>query len=67
MHSYRWSALAFADDYDEESADDTEGRREGCRLVHGGVPVCHGEIVLYFPQLFKSFCVQILFNLEFES
>ena len=47
--SYRWSALASTDGYDEESADDTEGRHEGCRLVHGGVPVCHREIVLCFP------------------
>jgi len=49
MRSYRWSALASADGYDEESADDTEGRHEGCLLVHGGVLVCHREIVLCFP------------------
>jgi len=44
----RWSALTFADGYDEESADDAEGRPEGCRLVYGGVLVCHGRIVLCF-------------------
>ena len=49
MRSYRWSALTFADGYDEESTDDTEGRHEGCRLVRGGVLVCHEEIVLFFP------------------
>ena len=49
MRPYPWSALTFADGCDEESADDTEGRHEGCRLVHSGVPVCHGDIVLCFP------------------
>ena len=67
MRSCQWSALAFADGYDEESADDSEGEPEGCRLVHGGISVCHGRIVLCFPLLFKSFCIRILFNLEFES
>ena len=42
-------SLAFVDGYDEESADDSEREHEGCRLVHGGVPVCHGRIVLCFP------------------
>jgi len=51
----RWSALAFADGYDEESADDSEGEPEGCRLVHGGVPVCHGRIVLFFLSYFNHF------------
>jgi hypothetical protein len=41
--------LAFADSYDEEFADDSEGELEGYRLVNGGVPVCHGRIVLCFP------------------
>jgi len=45
----RWSALTFADGYNEESADDAGGRLEGCRLVYGGVLVCHGRIVLCFP------------------
>ncbi len=39
-------SVNLVDGYDEESADDSEGRHEGCRLVHGGVPVCHGRIVL---------------------
>jgi len=47
--SCRWSALVFADDYNEKSADDSEGEREGCRLTYGDVPVCHGRIVLCFP------------------
>jgi len=34
---------------DGESADGMEGRLEDCRLVRGGVPVCHGMIVLCFP------------------
>ena len=32
-----------------KSADDSEGEYEGCRLVHGGVPVCYGRLVLCFP------------------
>jgi len=48
-HSCNVQALAFADGYDEESADDSEGEPKGCRLVHGGAPVCHGRIVLCFP------------------
>jgi len=42
-------SVNLVDGYDEESADDSEGEHEGCRLVHGGVPVCHGRIVLCFP------------------
>ena len=53
-------------DYDEGSANDTEVGPEGCRLACGGVLVCHGRIVLCFPWLLKSFCIRILFNLEFE-
>jgi len=45
----RWPALTFADGYDGAFADDAEGRLEGCRLVYGGVPVCHEGIVLCFP------------------
>ena len=57
------SVLTCADGYDEGSADDLGEESEGCRLACGGVPVCHGRIVLCFPLLFKS----SLFNLEFES
>jgi len=32
-----------------ESADDAEEEPGGCRSACGGVPVCHGRIVLYFP------------------
>ena len=32
-----------------ESADDMEGESGSCRSVCGGVPVCHGGIVLCFP------------------
>ena len=32
-----------------ESADDTEDAPGNCRSVCGGVPVCHGRIVLCFP------------------
>ena len=42
-------SVSLVDGYDEESADDSGGRHEGCRLVHDGVPVCHGGIVLCFP------------------
>ena len=31
------------------SADDVEEEPKGCRSVCGGVPVCHGRIVLCFP------------------
>ena len=60
--SCRWSALAFADGYDEESVDDLEGELEGCRLVNGGVPVCHGRTVLcfslsYLNRLVYRFCL----------
>ena len=41
--------LVFADGYDGESADDSEGGPEDCRLVHGGVLVYLGRIVLCFP------------------
>ena len=37
----RWLRWGFADDSEEEP--------EGCRLACGGVPVCHGRIVLCFP------------------
>ena len=49
-----------------ESTDDMEGGSGSCRSACGGVPVCHGGIVLCFPWLFKSFCIRILCNLEFE-
>ena len=55
----RWPVLTVADG---ESADDMEGRLGGCQLVRGGVPACHGRIVLCFPKLFKSFCTRILFK-----
>jgi len=42
----RWPVLTIAEG---EFADDMEGRFEDCRLVRGGVPVCHGRIVLCFP------------------
>ena len=32
-----------------ESANDAEERPKGCRSTCGGVPVCHGRIVLCFP------------------
>jgi len=32
-----------------EYADDAEEEPGGCRSACGGVPVCHGRIVLYFP------------------
>jgi len=32
-----------------ESADDMEGESGRCRSVCGGVPVCHGGVVLCFP------------------
>ena len=32
-----------------EAADDAEEELEGCRSACGGVPVCHGRIVLCFP------------------
>jgi len=41
-------SVSLVDGYDEESTDDSEGEHEGCRLVHGGVPVCHGRIVFVF-------------------
>ena len=41
-------SVSFVNGYDEESADDSEGEHEGCRLVYGGVLVCHGRIVLCF-------------------
>jgi len=42
----RWPVLIVGDG---ESADDVEGRLGGCQLVCGGVPDCHGRIVLCFP------------------
>ena len=32
-----------------EFADDIGEEPGGCRSVCGGVPVCHGGIILYFP------------------
>ena len=32
-----------------ESADNMEEESGSCRSACGGVPVCHGGIVLYFP------------------
>ena len=32
-----------------ESADDMDGESGSCRSVCGGVPVCHGGLVLCFP------------------
>ena len=32
-----------------ESADNAEEEPGGCRSACGGVPVCHGRIVLCFP------------------
>ena len=32
-----------------ESADGAEKGLNGCRSASGGVPVCHGRIVLCFP------------------
>ena len=32
-----------------ESAHNAEEEPGGCRSACGGVPVCHGRIVLYFP------------------
>ena len=55
----RWPVLIVVDG---ESADVVEGRLGGCQLVRGGVSACHGRIVLYFPELFKSFCTRILFK-----
>jgi len=48
------------------SADDMEGRLEGCRLVRGGVPVCHGRIVLCFLSYLNRFVHGFCLNLEFE-
>jgi len=59
----RWPVLTVADG---ESADDTEGRLEGCRLVRGGVPVCHGRIVLCFLSYLNRFVHGFCLNLEFE-
>jgi len=42
----RWPVLIVVDG---EFADDVEGRLGGCQVVRGGVPVCHGRIVLCFP------------------
>jgi len=44
----RWTAVTFADGYDEGTADDLEEEPEGCRLACGGIPVCHRKIVLCF-------------------
>jgi len=46
MCLYRWPVLI---DADGESADDMGGRLEDGRLIRGGVPVCHGRMVLCFP------------------
>ena len=56
----------FADGHNRRFADDSEGKRGDCRLICGGVPVGYKGIVLCFPYL-NSFCIRILFNLEFES
>jgi len=47
-----------------ESTDDMGEESRSCRSVCGGVPVCHGGWLYVF--LFKSFCIRILCNLEFE-
>jgi len=44
----QWPALTSAGDCGEESADDAGERLGDCRLVHGGIPGCHGEIDLCF-------------------
>ena len=41
-------SITCADDYDEGAVDESEEEPEGCRLACGGVPVCHGRIVLCF-------------------
>ena len=48
MYLCRWPALTSAVGGGGESADDAGGRLEDCRLVYGGVPGCHGKIVLCF-------------------
>jgi len=57
----------FADGYSRKTADDSEGKRGGCRMICGGVPVDYEVVVLCFPYYLNSFCIRILFNLEFES
>ena len=64
----RWPVLKVADG---ESADDMEGWLGGCQLVRGGVPACHGRIVLYFKfYIFLSYLNRFVhgfcLNLEFE-
>ena len=59
----RWPVLTVAVG---ESADDTEGRLEGCQLVRGGVPVCHGRIFLCFLSYLNRFVHRFCLNLEFE-
>ena len=63
MCLYRWPVLTVADG---ESADDMVGRLEGCRLVRGGVPVCHGRIALCFLSYLNHFVHGFYLNLEFE-
>jgi len=35
-------SVSLVDGFDEEFADDSGGRHDGCGLVHDGVPVCNG-------------------------
>jgi len=62
MFLCRWLALTFVDGYNGESADVAEGRLEGCRLVYGGVPVCHGRIVLCFFYVFLSYLNRFVYG-----
>jgi len=41
--------LVLADGHNRETADDSERKRGGCRLICGGVPVGYEGIVLCFP------------------
>jgi hypothetical protein len=55
-----------ADDYDKESADDTEEGSGNCWSDYGRIFSSSRKIALLFPYLFKSFCIRIPCNLEFE-
>ena len=43
------SILVFADGHNRKTADDSEGKRGGCRLICGGVPIGYEGVVLCFP------------------
>jgi len=47
--SCRHSILVLADGHNRETADDSERKRGGCRLICGSVSVSYEGMVLCFP------------------